>query len=74
MSVAALRQQLADIDEAIAAARRGASWSIEGTTYTRQDLPALRDERTRVMRELRATRAALEGAKSPGIAIASWHD
>lgn len=71
--IAGLRKQLDEVDAAIAAARTGASYSIDGTTMTRQDLPQLRDERTRIQRELKETEAVLEGARNPGVVIASWH-
>lgn len=69
--LADLQQQLRDLDTAIKAARTGSSYSIGGRTLTRQDLGELDNERTRLVRRIRQTEAVLEGAREPGVAIAS---
>ena len=70
--VASLRAKLADIDAAIDAAGAGQSYSIGGRTLTRQSLPELRDERSRLIRDIKRTESALEGVRNPSSAIATW--
>lgn len=72
-TVSDLRHQLEQVDKALEAARQGESYSVDGTSFTRQSLEALRDERTRIVRSLRQVEAALEGARNPGVQIASWY-
>lgn len=71
--LAELERRLESLDQAIEAAQNSNSYSIGGRTFTAQDLPSLRDERTRLVREIKQTRAVLEGARSPGEAVASWY-
>lgn len=78
--MASVEKQLSDLDErideidrAIQAAVSGASYSIGGRTLTRQNIPELRDERTRLVRERKQVLAVRDGATSPGVAVASWY-
>ena len=70
--IGTLRARIADLDVAIKAAYTGQSYSLGGRTLTRQDLPALRDERTLLIRNLKQAQAIAEGATTPGVTIASW--
>lgn len=70
--IAKLRQELDDVEAALSAARSGSSYSIGGRTLTRQGLAELRDERTRLIRDIRSSEAALEGARNPGAVVATW--
>lgn len=67
-----LRDRLASVEAAIEAARTAASYSIGGRTLARQELANLQSERTRLMRDIKRTQAALEGVRSPGAAVATW--
>lgn len=69
--LAQLRNDLTDLETAIKAARTGASYSIGGRTLTRQSLSDLESQRTRLIRDIRRTEAVLEGARDPGVEIAS---
>ena len=68
-----LRQHLDELNKAIRAALTGSSYSIGGRTLTRVDLPTLRNERTRVIRDLRTLEAVNKGAESPAEATATWY-
>ena len=70
--IADLRRQLDEVETAISAARSGSSYSIGGRTLTRQNLAELRDERTRLIRDIRSSEAVLEGARNPGAVVATW--
>ena len=71
--VAELQAQLLRLDAAIDAARSASSYSIGGRSLQRQELATLQNERTLLVRQIRQAEAALEGARSPGEAVASWH-
>ena len=71
--LADLEARLASVETALAAAQSGQSYSIGGRSLSRQPLEDLRAERTRLIRAIKATRAALEGAKQPDEVIASWY-
>ena len=47
-----LERRLNDVEKAIEAAVTGQSYSLAGTNITRQELPALYDERNRLSRQL----------------------
>ena len=68
-----LRIKLETVEKAIEAAATGSSYSIGGRTLTRQNIPELRDERTRLMREIKRTQSALEGVRNPSSAVATWN-
>lgn len=68
-----LRAHLDELNKAIRACLTGQSYSIGGRTLTRVDLPTLRNERTRVVRDLRTLEAVNKGASSPGEATATWY-
>ncbi len=70
--VHALRAQLKDVEDAIAAARGGSAYSLAGRSITRQSLPDLQIERSRLRRELKQTQAYLEGVRDPSASIATW--
>ena len=72
--IASLRAKLEDVEQAIAAARAGSSYSIGGRSVTRQALEDLNTERSRLRREIKRTAAYLEGVRDPSVAIATWTD
>lgn len=68
-----LQARIDDIETKLAAAGGSSGYSIGGRSLTRQALTDLRDERTRLVREWRQVKAVLEGARSPGEAVAAWY-
>ena len=70
--LAELRDQLRTVELAIDAASSGQSYSIGGRTLTRQNLPELRDQQTKLQRDIKRTESALEGVRDPSVAIATW--
>ena len=71
--LAELRDQLRTVELAIDAASSGQSYSIGGRTLTRQNLPELRDQQTKLQRDIKRTESALEGVRDPSTAIATWN-
>lgn len=71
--VATLRAKLDDVEDAIAAARGGSSYSLGGRTLTRQSLDELRTEQSKLRRDLKRTQSYLEGVRDPSTAIATWN-
>lgn len=70
--LAELREQLRNVELAIDAAASGQSYSIGGRTLTRQNLPELRDQQTKLQRDIKRTESVLEGVRDPSVAIATW--
>ncbi len=67
-----LRARLSAVEDAIAAAQGGLSYSLGGRSVSRQDLESLRSERTRLMREIKRAQASEAGVRNPSSAVATW--
>lgn len=63
--------ELAEWEAALAAARSGASYTIDGVSVTRQDVPTVLLPRCRQLRRaVRELEAATLGARAPSVRVA----